>query len=360
MDIKGLIESWGGLGVVSRYEPDTEAWIFIALHDDTLGTPTGGTRMQIYPTPEDGLRDAMRLSEGMTHKWGAIDLPFGGGKAVLALARELDADERAQLLTCYARLLNSLHGSFATGLDLGTTEDDMVALAEHTTYVHGVDRENRVAKDPGPYTALGVLAAIRATAARRFGVADLSGRTALIQGLGHVGAPLARLLAEKGARLILSDLDDAKAGALASELGGEAVRADRVYDTAADLFVPCALGAILNEQTIERLRCAAIAGSANNQLAEPSDAEALHRRGILYAPDYIANAGGALAFGLMHLGVTDEAELRRRLEGIGTSLKEVFEEAGRQDETPLAAAQRRVRRTLERARRDDPEPGRRP
>ena len=350
--MRNLIERWDGVGVLSRYAPATQAWIFIVLHYDTLGTPTGGTRMQVYETPELGLIDGMRLAEGMTHKWAAIDLPFGGGKAVLALSRPLEDGERAGLLTRYALLLNSLHGSFMTGCDLGTTEADMAALAEHTTYVHGVDRDSRTARDPGPFTALGVLAAIRATAARRLGTADLAGKSILIQGVGHVGKPLAKHVAESGAHLLLSDLNESKVRKIAGDLGGEVVPPDRVYGTPCDIFAPCALGAVINGETVEQLQCAAVAGSANNQLADPSDAEALHRRGILYAPDYIANAGGALAFGLIHLGVTDDAELRRRVDGIGTSLQEVFEEAGRLEESPLRAAQRRVERALDRARKE--------
>ncbi len=350
--MRHLIENWDGVGVLSRYDPSTESWIFIVLHHDTLGTPTGGTRMQVYDSPEQGLIDGMRLAEGMTHKWAAIDLPFGGGKAVLALSRPLENSERAGLLKRYALLLNSLHGSFMTGCDLGTTEDDMVALAEHTTYVHGVDRDSRTARDPGPFTALGVLAAIRATAARRLGSADLTGRSVLVQGVGHVGKPLAQHLAEAGAHVMLSDLNESKTHQIAGDLGGDVVPPGDVYVTPCDIFAPCALGAIINSETVERLRCAAVAGSANNQLAEPSNADALHRRGILYAPDYITNAGGALTFGLLHLGVTDDAELRRRVEGIGTSLQEVFEEAGRLDESPLRAAQRRVQRALERARKE--------
>ena len=350
--MRNLIESWNGVGVLSRYDPDTEAWIFVVLHHDALGTPTGGTRMQVYDSPEAGLIDGMRLAEGMTHKWAAIDLPFGGGKGVLALSRPLRNGERAGLLKRYALLLNSLHGSFMTGCDLGTTEEDMVALAEHTTYVHGVDREARTARDPGPFTALGVLAAIRATAARRLGSADLAGKSVLVQGVGHVGKPLAGHLAEAGARVMLSDLNESKVREIAGELGGQVVPPGDVYATPCDIFAPCALGAVINGETVERLQCAAVAGSANNQLAEPSDGDALHGRGILYAPDYIANSGGALAFGLIHLGVKDEAELLRRVEGIGTSLQEVFEEAGRLDESPLRAAQRRVQRALERARKE--------
>lgn len=350
--MRSLIESWDGIGVLSRYHAPTAAWIFIALHDDTLGAPAGGTRLREYPSPEDGLRDAMRLAEGMTHKWAALDFPFGGGKAVLALSRSLEEPQRRELLRTYAVLLDSLKGAFSTGEDLGTTPEDMLVLAEHTTSVHGVDRERGTAIDPGPFTAEGVLAAMRAAVSRRFGSAGLSERSVLIQGVGDVGAPLARLLAAEGARVLLSDIDDARAGELAAKLGGRVVPPDEVYDTDCDVYSPCAVGGTLNHETIPRLRCAAVVGSANNQLESPSDAEALHRGGILYAPDYIANGGGALAFGSIHLGVTDEEELSRRVRGIQGTMEELFDEAAGREESPVHAARRRVERVLERTRRE--------
>ncbi len=346
--MKKQIESWPGLGVLSRYDRATEAWILIALHDDTLGAPAGGTRLRIYPTPEDGLRDAMRLAEGMTHKWAALDFPFGGGKAVLALSRELSQPERESLLRRYGRTLGWLGRAFSTGEDLGTSPADMLVVAQHTDTVHGVDRERGVARDPGPFTARGVLAAIRATVQRRFGEPDLSKRSFLVQGVGRVGGPLAGLLAEAGARVIVSDVEEASLRDAARRFGCETVSPEAVYDTPCDVYVPCATGGTLSRETVPRLRCAAVAGSANNQLDRPEDGVLLHERGILYAPDYIANAGGALAFGSIHLGVTDETELKRRVDGIGDSLRELFEEAARAGEPPEVAAGRRVRRVLER------------
>ena len=182
--LKRLIEKWNGLAVLSRYHQPSAAWIFIVLHDDTLGPPTGGTRIKLYDTPEEGLRDGMRLAEGMTHKWAAIDLDFGGGKAVLALSREVSATEREQLLATYGRLLAALKGGFSTGQDLGTTPEDMLFLQRYAPYVHGPDPDTGKALDPGPYTARGVFAGIRATASELFGSADLAGRRILVQGLG--------------------------------------------------------------------------------------------------------------------------------------------------------------------------------
>lgn len=348
--MQGLLEAWDGVGVVVRHDRETASWIFVALHDDRLGTPVGGTRMRVYPRPEDGLRDALRLAEGMTHKWAAIQLGFGGGKAVLALSRELSDDQRGRLLDRYAALLNSLGGRFQTGEDLGTTPDDMLRLASVSPHVHGYDPKSRSMRDPGPYTALGVHAGIRAAAAARFGSPDLSGRRVVIQGVGDVGGPLAALCAAQGAALSYADPDRQRVEALIESHGGNALAPDAVYDTDCDIYAPCAIGATLNPETIPRLRCAVVAGSANNQLESAGDADRLHERGVLYAPDFVINAGGAMAFGLRATGEEDDTLARRRVVGLGGTLNEIFAEAAEQDESPRHTALRRVERVLARAR----------
>ena len=189
--LERMIEDWDGLAVVNRHHRPTGAWIFIALHDDALGRPTGGTRIKVYETPADGLRDALRLAEGMTHKWAAIEQPFGGGKGVLALGHEPSPAEREQLLICYGRLVQALRGSFSTGQDLGTTTEDMLLLSRHTRFVHGPDRETGRALDPGPYTARAVFAGLLAAVKHVIGSSDLNGRRILVQGVGGVGRPLA-------------------------------------------------------------------------------------------------------------------------------------------------------------------------
>lgn len=343
-DLEELISGWDGLAVVVRRDRPTGAWIFIALHDDTLGAPMGGTRMKSYPTPAEGLLDAMRLAEGMTHKWAAADLPMGGGKAVIALDRPLAADERDALLGRYGRLVNALRGTFATGQDLGTTPADMARIGRETRYVHGLDGDS--ALDPGPFTARGVFNALRAVVRQLDdGGDDLEGKTVLIEGVGSVGAPLARQVAAARGEVVLADLDAARAQALADELGGRVVALDDVVGTPCDVYAPCAVGGTLNAETISRLACRAVCGSANNQLGEAADAEALHRRGILYAPDYIANSGGAIKFALLGRHASDE-EIDRRLDGIGTVIEEVLAEADRDGTSPLAAARRRVERLI--------------
>jgi leucine dehydrogenase len=334
-----------------RRDGPTGTWIFVALHDDTLGTPTGGTRLKVYPTPAHGLQDAMRLAAGMTSKWAAVDMDYGGGKAVLAVPEIPQGEVREGLFRRFGRLLRSLHGSFGTGVDLGATPEDMLVIArEAPPCVHGVDPETGETKDPGPYTAKGVLYGLEAAVRHVHRSDSLQGCVVHVQGLGDVGNPLARMLHEAGARLVLSDLDRDRAADLASALGAETVEAERAHRAPCDVYAPCAVGATLSARSIPELECRIVAGSANNQLDKPEDAEALHARGILYAPDYVINAGGAVSFGLMSRGVTDSKKIDVAVERIGTSLSEIFAESSARDESPFHAARRLVERRLRQAR----------
>lgn len=346
MAIEDRIRDWDGRGVVVRHHRATGAWMFVALHDDTLGPPTGGTRMRVYPSPEDGLTDAQRLARGMTAKWASIGLPFGGGKAVLALPAAIDGEARRDLLLGYAELLESLAGAFRTGEDLGTTPADMAFLGRHSRWVHGVVEGAAEARDPGPYTARGVIAAIRAAVEARFGDRSLAGRTVVVQGVGDVGAPLARRLAAEGARVRVADVDRDRAAGLAAELDTTPLDPARAHASPCDVFAPCAVGQVLDERTVPELACAVVAGSANNQLADPVIADRLLERGIVYAPDFVANAGGALAFGTMNLGIEDEDEIGRRLDRLEHTMAEILKEAGDRGESPDRAARRRVERAL--------------
>jgi leucine dehydrogenase len=341
-----LIRDWEGRCVVTRYDAPTGAWMLVAVHDDTLGPAVGGCRMKVYPSPEEGLRDALRLSEGMTLKWAAAGLPFGGGKAVLALRGPLDAAARTGLLYRFGGLLNTLRGAYATGPDMGTTPDDMREIATVSDHVSGLAREADWPSDPGPFTALGVLAGIKAALRHRRGSDSLDGVRVLVQGVGGVGEPLARALAAEGATVLLSDLDENKAFSLAVELGGSGVNPEIVYDAACDVYAPCAVGATLNADTIARLECEIVAGSANNQLETDDDAHRLAARGILYAPDFVINAGGAMAFGLLHRRLAAPDELGERVSGIGKTLSGIFMEAEELGGGPLAAARRLAERAL--------------
>jgi leucine dehydrogenase len=354
--IAALIEGWSGERVIARRDAEAAAWCFIAIHDATLGMPVGGCRLQVYRSGLDGLRDAMRLAEGMTYKWACLEFPFGGGKAVLSLDRPLDPGTREGLLLRFARLIDSLDGAYATGEDMGTTPDDMRRMAGVCRFVMGqvTDAGETRSADPGPYTALGVLSGMR-VALRRATGADLGGARVLVQGVGDVGRPLARALARDGARVVLADTNPETAAGVAAEIGAAVVSPEAAGETECDVFAPCAAGAVLNPETIPRLRCQVVAGSANNQLATEADAETLHERGVLYVPDFVVNAGGALAFGLMHRGVSDEGVLREKVSEIGDTVDAVLAEAEERETTPLHAAYSRARSVLERERR---EPGR--
>jgi leucine dehydrogenase len=348
-EIERLIRSWDGESVVVSHHEATGSFIFIALHSSVLGPATGGTRMRVYSAPADGLRDAMRLGEGMTHKWAALELPMGGGKAVLALSGPLDDAGRRELLLRYGSLVESLRGAFGTGEDLGTTPEDMAVVAERTRHVHGVRGDGTVT-DPGPFTARGVFRGIQAAVREVLGRQGLDGTAVLVQGVGDVGAPLCRMLAEAGADLLVTDPDASRVDAIRRDTGAASVDPDAAYATECDVFAPCAVGAVLSAETIPRLRCRLVAGSANNQLGEEADAGRLHERGIVYAPDYVVNGGGALAFSLYGRGERDTGVLMEAMDRVGTAVAEILREAAERGESPARAARRRVELTLERAR----------
>lgn len=347
-DFLSILAEWDGVGVLVRRDQPTGTWIFLAIHDDTLGPATGGCRMKVYPRPEDGLRDALRLAEGMTYKWAAMDFPFGGGKTVLAVPRLLEGDARRGLLHRFGELLNSLGGRYGTGADLGTTSEDMQTIAEVSEYVIGVHGRTEGPMDPSPFTALGVLEGIRSAVRHRFGSDQLEGRSVLVEGVGHVGRPLARRLADAGARLLVSDSDEVRAGTVAKEMGAEVVPPSDVFDTMCDVYAPCAVGATLHRESIPRLRCAVVAGAANNQLREPEDAQRLLERQILFAPDYVINGGGAMAFTTIYQGEERIEELERRVRGIGAALDGIFAESAAAGSSPVVAARALADRVLAR------------
>lgn len=351
--LETILRDWDGDSVVVRYDAPASCWVFVALHDSTLGPPTGGTRIQSYPEPIAAVEDAMRLAEGMTRKWAVLDLPFGGGKAVIAPDRSLDGTARNSLLRRYGRLLETLSGAFHTGVDLGTTPADMAIVGEVSSRVHGVEPDGSTT-DPGPFTARGVMRAIEAALEAIAEGPDLHDRVVLVQGVGDVGEPLARLLAHAGARVLVTDLHDERARRVAERAGAARIDPSEAIGTPCDVFAPCAVGGVLDADSVERLECRIVAGSANAQLADLRAAERLHARGILYAPDFVANGGGAAAFGLMALGDDDPEALNAKVDAIGDTLREIFAEAGERDESPLAAADRIVERRLAAARQTDP------
>jgi leucine dehydrogenase len=336
--LEGLLEAWDGEEAVVHFDQPTGAWIFLAIHSRLRGPACGGTRMKPYPEPADGLADAMRLSAGMTKKMAAVDLPFGGGKAVIALARPLAPSERRELLLRYGEMVESLGGNYRTGPDVGTTVADMDVIGERSQWVVCRSREHGGSGDPGPHTARGVFHGIRASVGHVFDSDDLTGRVVLVQGVGDVGAPLAEDLAAAGARLLVSDVSTDRVEAVAAKIGATVVAPEEAVSQWCDVYAPCALGGTLDATTIPKLRCRIVAGSANNQLAEPDDADRLGRAGILYAPDFVINAGGVLySLGLESLGWTTE-QVESRLAGIGNTLLDIYRRADGAGITTAAAA----------------------
>ena len=331
-----LIRAWDGEHVVARHDPDSGAWMLIGIHSTRLGPAMGGTRMKTYADPAEALEDALRLAGGMTRKLAVVGLPCGGGKAVLAVPAVPTGAARRRLLERYGDLVDSLGGSFVTGPDMNTGEADMDVIGERTPHVFCRSTAHGGSGDPSIHTAAGVFHGIRASLRHALGSDDLAGRTVLVQGAGSVGAKLVRLLADAGAAVLVSDVDEERARAT----GATVVPAAAVLETDCDVYAPCAVGATLNEGSIPRLRCRVVAGAANNQLATPADGERLRAAGILYAPDYVISSGGALhGIGLERLG-WDAERLEREVAGIGDTLTRVYADADTEGIPTAEAAER--------------------
>ena len=332
--------SWNGQALLERDDPETGATIIIALHSSRLGPPSGGTRMKTYPDLAAARRDAERLSEGMTYKWAAAGFPRGGGKAVLAVPPGLQGDARDGLLRRYGALIQDLGGRFWTGADVGTSSRDMDVIAETgAPYVFSRTPSHGGAGDSSGWTALGVEAGIRSTCAQLYGDPSLSGRRIVVQGAGSVGSALIERLRAAGASITFSDVDEASVRRHRGE-GLAFVEPAAVLETPCDVLAPCALGGVLTADTIPRLNCRAVAGAANNQLGGPEDAERLRARGILYAPDYVINAGGAVGItGQEALGWSEE-RARQEVLRIGATLERVYALAEAEGITTDAAARR--------------------
>jgi leucine dehydrogenase len=338
--IESMLREWGGETVIVRYDRPTGAWTFIAIHSTRLGPATGGTRMKSYPDVQAALQDALRLAAGMTYKFAVPNLPYGGGKAVIDIPPDLDAQSRLALLRRHGALIHQLGGLFLTGPDVGTSSADMDIIAETgAPYIFARTPAAGGAGSSGPFTALGVFTGIQVACEQIFGDVSLEGRRVLVQGTGSVGGALIEHLRAAGGRIVFSDVDEGAIHHYRDEVGLEFVPAERAYGTECDIFAPCALGGVLNANTIPQLRCRAVAGGANNQLTHPEDAERLRARGIVYAPDFVINSGGALAIlGLETQGWGRERAEREVVETIRLALQRIFEVAAAEDITTEAAA----------------------
>jgi leucine dehydrogenase len=311
----------------------------IAIHSTHLGPAAGGTRFWHYVDANDAVTDALRLSRGMSFKNAMAGLPVGGGKGVI-LADKARTKTPA-MLAAFGRAIDSLGGRYVTAEDVGMGEADLVAIGRETRHVSGLPvGEGHAGGDPGPSTAMGVFLGVKAAIKRAFDKDSATGVHVAIQGVGSVGGGLARLLAGEGARLTLADVDRARADKLAAELGATVVDASDILSIEADVVSPCALGAILTAESIAKLDAPVVAGGANNQLATPEDGDRLHARGILYAPDYVINAGGIINVTLEYLGQGDRAEVEARLRQIPGRLETIWAESGATGETAARVADR--------------------
>ena len=302
--------------------------------------------MWAYEDVRDAMRDAMRLSRAMTFKAAVADLPLGGGKGVIMLpaGRRISSERRHAALLDFADTVESLGGRYITAEDVGTSSRDMHVIAEGTRHVVGISQGRGGAGDPSPFTALGVEIAIRACCERVFGSPSLAERAVCVVGLGHVGSRVAKLCARAGAKLVVADVDEHKR-VLATQLDARWVTSERALEAPCDVLAPCALGGVLDEETVPRLKCAVVAGAANNQLAEDSIADLLSARGVLWAPDFVVNAGGLINVA-EELHGYDRAAVRRRVRGIADTLTRIFDDADAIHATPLTAAMELARRRL--------------
>jgi leucine dehydrogenase len=309
-------------------DPATGLDALIALHDTTLGPAAGGCRFRTYASHEAALTDVLRLSRGMSYKNALAGLPLGGGKAVLR--RPAGSFDRTALFEAFGRAVDSLGGRYVTAEDVGTTVADMRAVARATRYVGGLAAAHgRAGGDPSPKTALGVFLALRAAWQHATGSDDLTGVRVAVQGVGGVGGHLLTHLHAAGARLFVADVNPAKIADAVEAFGAIAVPAEMILSVDVDILAPCALGGVLDATTIPRLTARVVAGGANNQLATREDGERLAARGIVYAPDYVVNAGGIISVAGEYLATWSEADVQRRIERIPDTLRRVLEEAQR-------------------------------
>jgi leucine dehydrogenase len=323
--------------IVFCHDPGSGLRAIIAIHSTALGPSLGGTRFYPFASEADALADVTRLAKGMTYKHAVCGNDLGGGKAVIL--GDPKAVRSEALLRAYGRFVDGLGGRYLTAEDVGTTQADMDLIRRETRHVTGVSQALGGSGDPSPATAWGVLWAMKAVAERLWSNASLSGRHICISGVGKVGSALAQHLHEEGAKLTVADVNDAAVGRMVYEHGARSVEPDEAHAVECDIFSPCALGAVLNPRTIPELQCEAVVGSANNQLAEDTDAATLAARGIVYAPDFVANAGGVINIAEEPHGY-DRDRAFARIRTIHDTLLAVFARAEADGITTAEAANR--------------------
>lgn len=320
-------------------DPASGLLAFVSVHNTALGPALGGLRMWKYESEQAALTDVLRLSRGMTYKSSVAKTGLGGGKSVIV--GDSRKDKSPALFEAMGRFIDSFGGQYITAEDVGTGIADLKQVKAGTRWVTGLGREDGGSGNPSPYTALGCFVGIQAAAVEAWGNDSLQGKVVAIQGPGSVGFPLGQHLVKAGAKLVVADVSQENLDRSVKELGAKAVPPQAIYDTPCDIFAPCALGGILNDETIPRLKCKVIGGAANNQLLDENrHAQALKDRGILYVPDYVINAGGIINVSLeLEPGGYDETKAVAKIRNIFDALRSIFETAKRRNVTTHAAAQ---------------------
>ena len=320
----------------------------IAIHSTALGPAAGGCRAWQYLSQEAAVTDALRLSQGMSFKNALAGLPLGGGKAVILLSHGLPPTV-AQFAT-FGRAINELQGRYITAEDVGTRVVDMQIVARHTKFVSGLTPgEGRAGGDPSPKTALGVFLGMRTAWRLKSGQESLRNARVAVQGCGSVGWALCRLLHEEGASLVVADVAPDRVAQAEQEFGAARASADEILSSDVDIVAPCAMGGVLDEARIEALRASVVCGAANNQLSDPEDGERLRARDVLYAPDYVVNAGGIMAVAMEYFGAGSERELRNKIEGIPHTLSHIVDIASSERSATSAVADRLARSIIHEA-----------
>jgi len=324
--------------VVFCYDKASGLKAIIAIHDTTLGPALGGTRMWPYKSEAEAINDVLRLSRGMTYKAAISGLNLGGGKAVII--GDSRKNKTQAMFEKYGEFIESLNGRYITAEDVGTSTQDMVYVRKNTTHVTGLPESMNGSGDPSPVTAYGVYMGMKAAAKEKWGSDNLDGKRILVQGVGHVGENLVRLVSDEGAKVLIADINQDQLNAVALKYKAQIIDKEMVYDADTDIYAPCALGATLNTENIERLKCSIVAGAANNQLADESiHGKMMGDRGILYAPDFLINAGGLINVYSEINGYNREKSLEHTREIYDTTL-EIFRKAKQENLSTVTAAKK--------------------
>ena len=337
MKIFDAINKYGHEQIVLCHDEATNLRAIIAIHNTILGPALGGCRMWPFESEEEAIFDAMRLSRGMTYKNAAAGLNLGGGKAVII--GDPNKDKSEALFRAFGRFVQSLGGRYITAEDVGTSVEDMEQIKMETSFVSGLPPEFGGSGDPSPFTALGAFEGIKASVKYKLQKKDIRGIKVAVQGVGHVGYYLCEMLHEAGAELIVTDIFEDKIDTVVNEFGAKSVPEDEIYSVDAEVFAPCALGAIVNDETIKQMKFKIIAGGANNQLLDENiHGKKLKAKDILYAPDYLINAGGVINIYFETINEYNKERVTKKVKNIYNILMEVYQISGEQNITTVEAA----------------------